>query len=348
MDDQGSGSSRGRAATAGAILVLGALSMTFAEVLSGSSVLWFVTPWGWLLTFWLYLAHTVLFVNLALRFRRTSLPSMYLWGVLFGLYESWITKVTWAGYAGSSPGWGTVLGFSFPELLIIVFCWHPIFSWLLPVLSFEALGEPGAVLPTHRRLLVRSRRTTALGTGVAVVGALFLALNAHGNAVAVGVTAAGSLAIIGLFHRLATRGGAPLTLDSVRLGRRGMTVLCGYLALLYLASFVLIFPERIAPPLTIALTLGLYGIVGLLLRQSKPDAPDEPGSRAEAASPALVSGRELRRGGLLLTILGVVFAVGLPLAYPFAVLAYLGLVVAGPILMLRAGFAVARPVPRTA
>jgi hypothetical protein len=128
------------------ILLAGSLSMFFAEVLSGSSVLWFVSGWAWLVTFWLYLAHFLLFINLALIFKRTSLTALYLWGVLFGLYEAWITKVTWAGYMGSEPGWGKILGFAFPELPLIVFFWHPVFAFILPVLCFEIMTGQNRIL----------------------------------------------------------------------------------------------------------------------------------------------------------------------------------------------------------
>ena len=321
-------SGRTRAAS---ILLVGALSMFFAEVLSGSSVLWFLTPWGWLVTFWLYLAHTVLFVNLALRFRRTSFVSLYLWGVLFGLYESWITKVAWAGYLGSSPGWGSVLGFSFPEFLIIVLCWHPVFSWILPMLSYEVLGGRAGILPRHLPWLVRTRRTAALGLAVATTGALFLAVHAHGDPLAVVITIAGSAALIGLFHRLASTGGHPATIDSLVLGRRGMTILLAYLAVLYGLGFVLIAPERIAPPATILLTVGLYAIVLVLLRAAGPDAPP-----TRVAAGPLLSSRDLRRWLALLVLLGFLFAVALPVAYPLVVISYLALVVAGAVLFVRA------------
>jgi hypothetical protein len=316
--------------------LVGALSMFFAEVLSGSSVLWFLTPWGWLVTFWLYTAHTVLFANLALRFGRTSVVSLYLWGVLFGLYESWITKVAWAGYVGATPGWGTLLGFSLPELLIVVLFWHPVFSWILPLLSFEVLGGRSGVLPQHRPWLVRTRRTIGLGLATATVGALFLATNAHGNAPAVVVTIAGSAALIGCLLRVASAGGRPVSIDSLRLGRRGMTILVAYLALLYGLGFVLIAPERIAPPPTILLTVCLYAVVLALLRAAGPDAIP-----ADAAAGPLVSSRDLRRGLVVLAAMGVVFAVALPLAYPLVAVSYLALVVAGAALFLRAVIAVA-------
>lgn len=324
------------------ILLIGALSMFCAEVLSGSSVLWFLTPWAWLVPFWLYLAHMVLFVNLALRFGRLSMPSLYLWGVLFGLYESWITKVVWAGYPGAAPAWGTVLGFSMPETLIIVFLWHPIFSWILPLMAFEVLGGRDGALPLHRPHLARTGRTLWLGVAAAVVGALLLAMNAHGDAVAVLVTIAGSVALIALFLGVAQAGGRTVSVESLRLGRRGMTVLAAYLALLYGLGFLFIVPERIAPPLTIVLTVGLYAVALLALRAAGPDAPavERPEALPTAGPDApLVTRRDLVRGVVLLTALGLLAAVALPIASPLVVVTYLALVVAGPALF---GWAVLR------
>ena len=110
------------------------------QVFSGASVLWFINPVSWAFMFPLYLAHLLLFFNLAILFRRTSLSSLYLWGVLFGMYESWITKVTWAGYMGQEPQWGTVLGFAPAEFLIIIFIWHPVMSFIVPLFLFETLS----------------------------------------------------------------------------------------------------------------------------------------------------------------------------------------------------------------
>jgi len=80
-------------------LLVGMLVLICAEVFSGASLqvgLWH--PWTLLMTYWLYFAH--FFTTLAVRTGRTSFWSLYLWGVLFGLYESWITKVIWYGYSG--------------------------------------------------------------------------------------------------------------------------------------------------------------------------------------------------------------------------------------------------------
>ena len=116
-----------------------------------------------------------------------------------------------------------------------------------------------------------------------------------------------------------------------------MPRLVAYLVLLYGLWFLLISPERVAPPLTLGLTVGLHLAVLLLVRGAGRDAPP-----VDDGDAPLVGRRELDRGLVLLTGLGVVVAVGLPVATPFVVLAYLALVVAGPALFLWAVLRVAR------
>ena len=122
------------------LLLLGILSMVFAEVFSGSSPLWFLDPFTIILAFFLYWGHILFFLNLALKCNRTSMTHLYLWGILFGLYESWITKVVWAGYIEEpGPGWGSFLGFAVAEFMIIGLFWHAIFSFIVPILAYEIL-----------------------------------------------------------------------------------------------------------------------------------------------------------------------------------------------------------------
>jgi hypothetical protein len=259
------------------ILLAGALSMFFAEVLSGSSVLWFINPAAWLLTFWLYLAHTVLFVNLALIFKRASLTSLYLWGVFFGLYEAWITKVTWAGYIGQAPGAGTFLGFAVIEFPLIVFFWHPVMSFILPVLSFEALSGENNFLPGHRQILTKTRRNWLLALFVVIIGASCLSFNAKGSILATDISIIGSVALIGILYWIASKKyGRQFSIESLKLGNIGMAILIVYLALLYSLTFFFLVPERMAPPLTILLTLGVYAVIALLLYVNGRDRPAYP------------------------------------------------------------------------
>jgi hypothetical protein len=253
------------------ILLAGTLSMFFAEVCSGASVLWFVTGWAWLLTFWLYLGHFVLLVNLALHFKRTSLTSLYLWGVLFGLYESWITKVTWAGYIGDQPILGTVLGFAVCESPIIVLFYHPVMSFIVPILVLERLSGAERILPGHRSWLVKTRRNRSVALFLVAMSSTFLAFGAKGRMLAAAGSILGSVAIIWLLYRLVLRrGNGQFSLLSLKLERRALGILIAYIVALYVLGFFFLLPERIASVPTILLTVAFYGVVIALLRLAGP------------------------------------------------------------------------------
>ena len=115
-------------------LLIGWIVLICAEVFSGASLrmgLWH--PWTLVVTYWLYFAHFFLFTTLAVRTGRTSLWSLYLWGVLFGLYESWLTKVIWYGYSGDGKFvMGSIGPYGFSEISM-VFLFHPVASFLLPL-----------------------------------------------------------------------------------------------------------------------------------------------------------------------------------------------------------------------
>jgi hypothetical protein len=271
------------------ILLAGTLSMFFAEVCSGASVLWFVTGWAWLLTFWLYLGHLVLLINLALHWKRTSLTSLYLWGVLFGLYESWITKVTWAGYIGAKPILGTVLGFAVCEFPIIVLFYHPVMSFIVPILVLERMSGKERILPGHRSWLVKTRRNWIVALFLVAMSSTFLAFGAKGRMLACAGSILGSVAIMGLLYRLVLRRGTgQFSLLSLKLGSRGLGILIAYIVGLYVLSFLFLLPERIASVPTILLTIVFYGVViGLLWLAGPCEAPVAEPDHAE-----LFGGRE--------------------------------------------------------
>ena len=121
------------------LLFIGILSVFYAEVNSGSSPTWFANPWGIVIVFSLYLGHLLFYVNIAIRTERVSLSQLYLLGCLVGLYEGPITKVLWHGYPSQTASL-FFLGFAVTEFIMLVFFWHPIFSFMLPVIIYELLS----------------------------------------------------------------------------------------------------------------------------------------------------------------------------------------------------------------
>ena len=119
-------------------ILLGFLSTFFAEALSGASPDFFFKDFGYIGIFPIYALHSLLLAALVIRKDgRFSLRTLYLVGLLFGMYEAYITKVLW------QPPWSTntfrVAGLAVFETLMLVFNWHAFFSFILPLFWIEGL-----------------------------------------------------------------------------------------------------------------------------------------------------------------------------------------------------------------
>lgn len=259
-------------------LLIGWIVLVCAEVFSGASLrmgLWH--PWTLLVTYWLYFAHFFLFTTLAVRTGRTSLWSLYLWGVLFGLYESWITKVIWYGYSGDGKFvMGNVGPYGFSEISM-VFLFHPVASFLLP------LAVTCLLCPNLRGLFPDLAWLTGKTTGARLVQ-LYLILS---FAPVMGMNSGGLLnlavnltvAILVLF--VLARWSRPALAGSqgrrvVVFGRAGRIGLYIYLTLLYGVTYFGLRPEGL-PTFPVQLfTLVFYGlvIVGLWRHTRREPLPD--------------------------------------------------------------------------
>ncbi|MGO8928914.1 MAG: hypothetical protein ACLQU3_18760 [Limisphaerales bacterium] len=288
-------------------LLVGLIVLICAEVFSGASLgmgLWH--PWTLLVTYWLYFAHFFFFTTLAVRTGRTSLSCLYLWGVLFGLYESWITKVIWSGYNGDGKfAMGHIGPYGFSEISM-VFIYHPVASFILP------LAVACLLCPSLRRLFPGLAWFTGKTWGARIVQvylvlsfATVMAMNSGGPGnLALNL----AVAIILLLALLRLARPALSALDGqhiVVFGRRGFAGLCVYLALLYGVGYVALRPEG-RPSIGVQLfTFVFYGlaIAGLWLHRKRE--PLLPGAEAP------VEERELR---LVTVLFAVVLALGLALA----------------------------------
>jgi hypothetical protein len=257
-----------------AILLFGVLSMLFAEVFSGSSTLWFVTPWGVFLTLSLYLAHAVFFFTMAVWTNRNSPRQLYFFGMMFGLYEALITKVLWYGYPGSTgPMVGYAFGIAWGEFLTLVLFWHPIMSFLIPVFVYELLS--GDIIPSHQRFLQKNKKTLFVALVLTIMGAVFQSNGAQYNVLVALGSLGGTILIILVLNRL-TLG---KNLLSITLGRVGLGSIVVFLIGLYTFSTVSFFPERL--PRTIFPYLLIFlcylGVIGLLWldRSTKTISPED-------------------------------------------------------------------------
>jgi hypothetical protein len=121
------------------LLWVAVLAFGLPEVFAGTGQLWLFRADVYILALPLYALHFLLLTHIAVRTQRVSWPALYLLGVLFGLYETWITKVVWHGYLGEngfamgSFGGGFGQWFGIHETLGLVLFYHPVTAFLLPL-----------------------------------------------------------------------------------------------------------------------------------------------------------------------------------------------------------------------
>ncbi|WP_165226872.1 hypothetical protein [Aquisphaera insulae] len=254
-------------------LLVGWVVLVGAEVLSGASLgmgLWH--PWTLLLTYWLYFCHFFLFTTLSIRTGRTSLGSLYLWGVLYGLYESWITKVIWYGFNGDGRlQMGKIGPYGLAEITMVFF-FHPILSFIVPLAVACLLWPPLLrIYPDLGPYLRRTRRAGAVRACLVMSFAPIVAMNGGGPL----NIALNSLFLVIVFLVLG-RLARPARIRSdgraiLEFGRPGLVGLCIYLAVLYTLTYFGIRPEGLPSGRVQWGTLALYGlaILGLWLQQRR-------------------------------------------------------------------------------
>jgi hypothetical protein len=241
-----------------AILLFGVLSMLFAEVFSGASTLWFITPWGVFLTLSLYLGHALFFFNVAVRTNRTSPRQLYFFGMLFGLYEALITKVLWFGYPSSTgPTVSYFFGVAWSEFLTLVLFWHPVMSFVIPVFVYELLSRD--IIPSHERFLQRNWKILFVAFILVIVGAIFQSNGAKYNVLISLGSLGGTIAIILVLHRLTPK----KNLSSLTLGKKGLLAVFIFLVILYGSTTVFILPERLPKSVLPYLLIFLWYLVSL-------------------------------------------------------------------------------------
>jgi len=282
-------------------LLIGFVVLISTEMFSGASVasgLW--SPWTWIVTYWLYFAHFFFFTTLAVRTGRTSLGSLYLWGVLFGLYESWITKVIWRGYSGDGKFvLGSLGPYGFSEISM-VFLFHPVMAFILPLAVACLMCPPlRRLFPDLAWFTGTSRWAQLMRVYLVISFGATLGMNS-GGPVNLCLNVVFTVILLGVLWRLARAGlaasdGRPL----IVFRRPGFVGLCLYLLLLYGVAYVYLRPDGLPSPAVQLLTLVFYAVCLLGLRLGRRRAcPSEAVPEIEPA--------ELRRvGAVFVSVLGL-------------------------------------------
>lgn len=254
--------------------LLAVFSTFFAEVTVGSAPMVFFKPDGWLLTVPVYGLHILVLAPLVIRAgRKPAWQSLYLMGTIVGLYEAYMTKILW------SPTWNPssfqVGGVAVAETLMLVFFWHPVMAFLVPLVFTERfLNLQPAILPGlgkgwSRRLSSYRFYAIAGGLGGLVLGSL---LADPGVVLGVCLLNGSLIAILLVIWNAAARG-SRFRFEELLPTGFSWRVFLVLLLVDFVALGVLIRPEAI-PPLASQLTIwAMYGGLGFLVYRARSRQP---------------------------------------------------------------------------
>ena len=259
-------------------LILAALSTFFAEVFSGSDMFPYFSAWGLLVVVPLYGLHTILLGHMVYRTDKPRFPSLVFAGMIFGLYEAYLTKVLWA------PPWGNpvmVAEFAPVETLVLVTWWHCWFSFIIPLLVAEKLltnsTSLGRCLPGKFGDFLNSWGGLA---SVMIFGGLFQSINSPsvGQSLLSGLSTTAVLVGLTLLWKRVTRG-QDFSMKDLLPDRRGFRWLLIPVGIMYLTMGILIRPQSYPGWIGHLLIWILYGISFYLFFRSQKGATTQEEQR---------------------------------------------------------------------
>jgi hypothetical protein len=255
-------------------IILAALSTFFAEVFSGSDMFPFFHGWGLLVVVPLYGLHIVLLASLVFRAPQPRFSSLIFAGMVFGLYEAYLTKVLWA------PPWGEaviVAGIAPIETLVLVFWWHAWFSFIIPLLIAEKLltdsTSLGNSLPGKLGKFFNSWKGLAV---VMAFGGIFQSINSPspGESLISGLSTTAVLVVLVVIWKRITRNQS-YDLAELLPNHRQFKWLLVPAGFMYLALGIILRPEAYPDLIGHLMIWILYGISFYLLSASLQTAAPE-------------------------------------------------------------------------
>ena len=235
----------------------------------------YFSAWGLLVVVPLYGLHIILLGSLVYRAGKPRFSSLIFAGMVFGLYEAYLTKVLWA------PPWGNaviIAGFAPVETLVLVFWWHCWFSFIVPLTVAEKLltgsTSLGQALPGKLGRFLNSWGGLA---AVMAFGGLFQSINSPspGHSLLSGLSTVAVLIGLTLLWKRITRG-KEYAMEELLPDQKQFKRLLIPTAIMYLVMGILIRPESF-PGLIGHLSIWiLYGICFYLLFRSLKSPQEEP------------------------------------------------------------------------
>ena len=250
-------------------ILLGLSSTYFAEVTVGNVLFPFFTPFALLVAVPLYTLHILVLSAYVVKDREVNLHALFFAGMLFGLYEAYITKVIWDPY-WSFIGDFRAFGIAVPQTTLLILWYHNFFAFIIPLLVCEIMcTNSSRVLQAMPSRIRDSFRPEKLKRTVIIIGIVFGLVESvvsRSPVVSLASVLSGA-AVLSLFmyHLTHARGASHFTLDELLPDRRESKKLLAALLVFYAVMTPLLLPESI-PGLSPQMTVwALYAVALVLL-----------------------------------------------------------------------------------
>lgn len=250
-------------------VILGMSSVFFAEVTVGSQPFPFFDPFAILVAVPLYTLHILVLATIVVRGRKVTLSSLFVAGILFGLYEAYITKVIW------DPYWefGTTVYFAeiaVAQTVILILWYHNFFAFIIPLAVGEALctnsSKVFSALPARVRRMFQVEKMPRTLLALGIVFGMFQAASGLGPSVSPLSVGASGLLLFAVYQAYRMTGGARHSIDALLPSERQFRVLLALLVLFYAIMTPALLPENLPGPVGHAAVLLMYAGAILLLR----------------------------------------------------------------------------------
>jgi len=212
-------------------IILGAFSTFFAEVIAGSTPFPFFAPLGILIVFPLYFLHTLFFFSIIFSYGKPTLGSLYAAGLLFGMYEAYLTKVVWTSYSPDGPML-SIGGIAIFETLLLVLFWHYVLAFMLPLLIGETYltksKEIVGLLPEWIR-----KRGRLLFILLLIWGGLFTSVNSPSLPISILSILSSGVVLLLLMVLWKKRGGDNYSMGELLPSRKACKIIAIFLILMY-------------------------------------------------------------------------------------------------------------------
>jgi hypothetical protein len=241
-------------------LFLGLVSTAFAEVLFPNTpfdpvlILSVLVP--------VYLLHSVFFAGVLFSTNRVTYSTLYLSGVVFGLYEAYVTKVVWAPVG--DPLHFRLGGVYWFETVSLVLFWHPVVAFVIPVALLEAVatGSGRSFVPP----IAGHGYTAHLAVAMATYLAVFQGTLGRGPVTTVLKSTVALGVVLGFLLLWRRTNGHRYTMESLLPSGRELWALGVALLVMYLLFGATVRPEALPrEPVPHLIVLAIYAVVGGLL-----------------------------------------------------------------------------------